>query len=111
MKKRILSIIVLMLLLNFTLFIGDQNYIYANEGVHTNTDGERQTENLFEGENYSVVFELVDTWESGYKATVTIKNTGDETIQNWCIVCCKKCWMESGYFARKKCFLWIYSRK
>ena len=38
MKKRILSIIVLMLLLNFTLFIGDQNYIYANEGVHTNTD-------------------------------------------------------------------------
>ena len=85
MKKRILSIIVLMLLLNFTLFIGDQNYIYANEGVHTNTDGERQTENLFEGENYSVVFELVDTWESGYKATVTIKNTGDETIQNWCI--------------------------
>ena len=42
MKKRILSIIVLMLLLNFTLFIGDQNYIYANEGVHTNTDGERR---------------------------------------------------------------------
>ena len=85
MKKRILSIIVLMLLLNFTLFIGDQNFIYANEGVHTNTDGERQTENLFEGENYSVVFELVDTWESGYKATVTIKNSGVESIQNWCI--------------------------
>ena len=65
MKKRILSIIVLMLLLNFTFIYWGSNYIYANEGVHTNTDGERQTENLFEGENYSVVFELVDTWESG----------------------------------------------
>ncbi len=41
------------------------------------------TENVFEGENYKVIFTLTSNWDSGYNAKVKLENTGYSTIQNW----------------------------
>ncbi|MBO5424751.1 MAG: cellulose binding domain-containing protein, partial [Lachnospiraceae bacterium] len=34
---------------------------------------------------YSVTFKIDNKWDAGYTATVTITNTGEETIENWCM--------------------------
>lgn len=41
------------------------------------------TENVYEAENYKVIFNLTASWESGYSATLRIENTGDKIIENW----------------------------
>ena len=41
------------------------------------------TENVFEDENYKVIFTLTSNWDEGYNAKVKIENIGDSTIQNW----------------------------
>ena len=37
------------------------------------------------GDNYEVTLTLDSYWDSGYNATITIKNTGDAVIENWCM--------------------------
>ena len=39
----------------------------------------------YKGENYEVKFNLDNKWDSGFNATITITNTGEIPIENWCI--------------------------
>lgn len=39
----------------------------------------------FIGENYQVSFIIDHSWDAGYNATITISNTSDTVIENWCI--------------------------
>lgn len=40
---------------------------------------------VFQGNDFKVSFVVDDVWDGGYKATVTVMNTGDEVMENWCI--------------------------
>lgn len=40
---------------------------------------------LYSGEGYQVIFSITSSWSDGYVAEVTIKNTGDHKIDNWCL--------------------------
>lgn len=40
---------------------------------------------LYSGEGYQVIFFITSSWSDGYVAEVTIKNTGDYKIDNWCL--------------------------
>lgn len=57
------------------------------EGTETGQKGWDQTttEKVFEGENYRVTFTLSSYWNTGYNANIELENTGDSTIQNWCL--------------------------
>lgn len=43
------------------------------------------TENAYsyEGDGYAVTYTIVNSWNDGYTAEVSIKNTGDKKIHNW----------------------------
>ena len=41
------------------------------------------TVNNYTGENFSVVFSLVNYWEGGYNASIKLKNTSNSVIENW----------------------------
>ena len=43
------------------------------------------TKKVFEGENYKITFTLASYWDTGYNANIKLENTGDNTIQNWCL--------------------------
>ena len=43
------------------------------------------TEKVFEGTNYKVTFTLASYWDTGYNAAIKLENTGESTIQNWCL--------------------------
>ncbi len=55
----------------------------TNDENHGSTWDQVTTENVFEGENYKVTFNLTSNWDTGYNANVKLENTGDSTIQNW----------------------------
>lgn len=55
------------------------------EGTGGSTWDQVTTENIYEGENYRVTFILTSNWNTGYNANVRLENTGDSTIQNWCL--------------------------
>lgn len=42
-------------------------------------------EKTYTGEGYETTFKIDNKWTGGYTATVTIKNTGETTIENWCV--------------------------
>ena len=37
----------------------------------------------YQGDGYTVVFDLENTWEGGFQAKIVINNTGKETISDW----------------------------
>ncbi|MBQ8412595.1 MAG: cellulose binding domain-containing protein, partial [Lachnospiraceae bacterium] len=83
------------LLMSFVLLLSSVCYagtgVRATEDAPTGTDVTEEntvtneTENIYTGEGYQVQFKLDNKWDTGYNATVTIKNTGDTTIENWCV--------------------------
>ena len=99
MWKRML---VLMLVIGLTFSTTNMS-VYAQENVEavkderdvTSTTSETSTtdesinwdhittENVFEGENYRVIFTLNSYWDDGYNANIKLENTGESTIQNW----------------------------
>ena len=48
-------------------------------------DGET-TQQIYENENYRIIFTLSSYWETGYNANIRIENIGRETIHNWCLM-------------------------
>ena len=42
-------------------------------------------ENTYISENFDVNFKLDNMWDTGYNATITINNTSDSVIENWCL--------------------------
>ena len=42
-------------------------------------------ENIYNSENFDVSFRLDNKWDTGYNATITITNTSDSVIENWCL--------------------------
>lgn len=42
-------------------------------------------ENIYNSENFDVSFKLDNKWDTGYNATITITNTSDSVIENWCL--------------------------
>ena len=43
------------------------------------------TSNLYIGDGYTVKFNLTSSWSGAYSANITIKNTGEKKIEDWCI--------------------------
>ena len=43
------------------------------------------SESIFNAENFDIKFKLDNVWQAGYNATVTIYNTSDKIIENWCL--------------------------
>ncbi len=50
-----------------------------------NEGEEFQYENTYSSENFDVKFKLDNVWDTGYNATITITNTSDSVIENWCL--------------------------
>ncbi len=109
-KGRVIPIIMSMGLLFTSVMYGWGDVSLANETVATDTDASEvseeneqtdaeiiiesqneayseteQYESTYESEGYSVTFKIDNKWDAGYTATVTITNTGEETIENWCM--------------------------
>lgn len=40
-------------------------------------------EDIYETEDFKVVFSLDESWENGYNANIKLENTGSSTIENW----------------------------
>lgn len=40
-------------------------------------------ETVFTGEGYEIIYTISSKWEGAFNADVTIRNTGDRTIENW----------------------------
>ena len=74
--------------------------VYAEEEVASDTDAISEDtgdsgavieevanfdNSTYVGDNYEVTLTLDSYWDSGYNATITIKNTGDTVIENWCM--------------------------
>ena len=54
--------------------------------VSEDNAGENSTsENTYSSENFDVNFKLDNVWDAGYNATITITNTSDSIIENWCL--------------------------
>ncbi len=50
------------------------------------TEGESFSyEDTYNSENFDVNFKLDNVWDAGYNATITITNTSDSVIENWCL--------------------------
>jgi len=84
-KGRILPIVMSVGLFFTSVMSGVGDVSLANEQVATDTDAGEVYESTYDSEGYSVTFKLDNKWETGYTATVTITNTGEETIENWCM--------------------------
>ena len=58
-------------------------------GTTDGTDGgawdQVTTKDVFEGEGFRVTFTLTSHWDTGYNANIKLENTGNDTIQNWCL--------------------------
>ncbi|SCP97350.1 Cellulose binding domain-containing protein [Anaerobium acetethylicum] len=39
----------------------------------------------YSGEGFEVIFDVTGSWSGAYNAKITIKNTADKNIENWCI--------------------------
>ena len=55
------------------------------KGVVKAQENESGRESVYTGEGYSAEMNVEATWDNGYNATVTITNTGDDSIEDWCI--------------------------
>lgn len=101
-SKRITAYMLAVVMLIGVFGIGSSrnNYVaYAEDVLASDTDAEVETDSvtvaedelyddscrIYQGANYEVCFRLDNRWDTGYNATVTIKNTGDTPIENWCV--------------------------
>ena len=80
---------VLAFLMVVSLMVTGGRVTYAENDIATATDaqgldGDYGLES-YKGDNYDVCFTVDSLWDSGYNATITITNTGDEVIENWCV--------------------------
>lgn len=71
--------------LNISAFASEEDVCTIEQPVEAGNIGWDgiTTEDVYETENYKIVFSLKDYWNNGYNASVKIENTGDEVIQNW----------------------------
>lgn len=90
--RKALAILMAMVVLVCTVDI----HVYATEGAEESVDevtesvigtgdGEDAENAVYEGEDYRVTFTLIGSWEGGYNANIKIENTGESTIENWCL--------------------------
>lgn len=71
--KRIISALLILALLSSGL-----------QGIRVLAEGKEQ-EQEDNGKGYEVSFTVDQTWNEGYQATVSIRNTGKERMENWCL--------------------------
>lgn len=89
-RKNIIAIMMSFVLL-FTSVCSWGMKASATENVASETDVvvdnvlADEYENIYTGEGYEVKFKIDSKWETGYTATITVKNTGDSIIENWCM--------------------------
>lgn len=74
MKKRAISFITLMMFV-ITNIISTVPVVSADE----------QESILYEYDDYTVEYSILETWEDTKKVSVSINNTGEEVIENWMI--------------------------
>lgn len=41
---------------------------------------------VYDGDNFQVSYSIKDNWESNYIVDVSVKNTTDTTIEDWCLI-------------------------
>lgn len=74
MKKRAITIITLMMFV-LTNIISVMPTVYASEVEPI----------LYEYDDYTIGYSILDSWEDTQKVSVSIKNTGEQKIENWMI--------------------------
>ncbi len=98
-SKRILVLLLILIMISGYLNVGgiSRNSGVVNaQGFATDTDcgeivstennGEgSEVENTYSSENFEVKFNLDNLWDTGYNATITVTNTSDNIIENWCL--------------------------
>lgn len=60
----------------------DENPVVVMENLQEDVWEGIETD-IYEKDNYRVIFCLTESWEGGYNAEITVENTGVETIHNW----------------------------
>ena len=50
-----------------------------------NVSAEEVKGNTYVGVGYEVTFSVISSWDTAYTGEITIKNTSDKPIENWCI--------------------------
>ena len=51
--------------------------------IENNTWDQTTIENVYESEDYRVIFTLTSYWDKGYNANIRLENIGEITLQNW----------------------------
>ena len=50
---------------------------------NSQADSHQEKKGFYEGDGYQVQFDVTETWDGQYNASVTIKNVSDVTIDDW----------------------------
>ena len=82
-----LSVAVLTNTFNISAYADEEGVYEAEQNATTEAKGWDgvTTKQVYEAENYNVIFNLTGHWSGGYNATVRIENASDEIIHNWYI--------------------------
>lgn len=59
--------------------------VEAEKLEESKIEANSKLEDVYEAENYKVLFQINSFWEGAYNATISIENTGTEAIENWCL--------------------------
>ncbi|MDF2858038.1 MAG: hypothetical protein K0Q87_3889, partial [Neobacillus sp.] len=62
-------------------------FVFSSLGMTTAgaKKGNGQQEVTYSGDGYQVIYKITSSWGEAFNADVTIKNNGDETIDNWAL--------------------------
>lgn len=81
MKRRIIALSLCIMLTVLSL--------YFPESVVASENGINKTV-IFNSDNFSVEYSVINEWEENYIVEMVISNTGEDTIYNWAIWSCVK---------------------
>ena len=86
--RRLRSIFIMMLIFVFVLTNSISSQIISVSSATKSAGTEEGNLGISEyvGNGFQVAFKIEDSWKDGYNATVSIKNTGNNKIENWCLV-------------------------
>lgn len=79
MKKITKRLAAILLLVVFTLNLA------APYGSVSMAAESKQDEMVFEGNGFVISYQIDQRWDNGYNASISITNTGETAIDNWCI--------------------------
>jgi len=86
--KRVLSFMLsVMLVFGYVSLptYAEEGDVFYEENVPVNERAvaDMATCDVFEGNGYTVRFNVTDSWSGGYNALISVENTSDVVIENW----------------------------